>query len=468
MNMKKNLIALGAAVLLGLTGCGANAQVNVEQAGMLSTAAASSDKFAGIVVSENVVEINRDSDKQIQELFVAAGDEVRANEKLFEYDTDTLSLTIDKQELEMDKLEQQIKDLTNKIKDLDKQIKDLNNQIKKEKNKTEKTRLQDLLATVERDRQTANIDLTEANYSKKTLQAEINYNKDMLKNAVVRSPIKGTVRAINETGSPYITIQKAGAYQVKGTLNELSLNAGIMEGVSVTILSRIDPTAFWTGTVSLVDYNTTGSNEYDNMYGNVSDGMTSSTSYPFYITLDSTEGLLLGQHVYIQISAAAIDDDTLRIPEGYVMDLAVDPETFLTIGTVWGVNMDTLTLTKLPVTLGEYDHTYGTYTVVEGITAESYLADPADPGVKEGAAVALRSDLEYMGQTEPAETTLPPETIPGIPPEAADGDPIEDPVSDNNFQVITPETTENAPAEDSGFNGMNGSLVIPTDDPEKQ
>ena len=99
MKMKKNLIALGAALILGLTGCGGQTQVNVEQAGMLTTAAVSSDKFAGVVVSENVVEITRDTDKQIQELYVAAGDTVRVNEKLFEYDSDTLSLTIDKQEL---------------------------------------------------------------------------------------------------------------------------------------------------------------------------------------------------------------------------------------------------------------------------------------------------------------------------------------------------------------------------------
>ena len=108
MDMKKTVIALGAALMLGLTGCGRQAQINVEQAGMLTTAATSSDKFAGVVVSENVVEIDRDAEKQIEELYVSVGDEVRINEKLFEYDTDTLSLTVDKQELELDKLEQQI------------------------------------------------------------------------------------------------------------------------------------------------------------------------------------------------------------------------------------------------------------------------------------------------------------------------------------------------------------------------
>ena len=83
MKMKKTVIALGAALILGLTGCGGQTQINVEQAGMLASAATGSDKFAGMVVSENVVEIERDTETQIEELDVAAGDVVRVNEKLF-------------------------------------------------------------------------------------------------------------------------------------------------------------------------------------------------------------------------------------------------------------------------------------------------------------------------------------------------------------------------------------------------
>ena len=446
MKMKKTVIALGAAMILGLTGCGGQNQVNVEQAGMLTTAATVSDKFAGVVVSENVVEIQRDTEKQIDELYVAAGDVVRVNEKLFEYDTDTLSLTVDKQELELDKLEQQIKELTTQKTNLEKQI------------KSEKKA--DVKATLNLTLRSVQADLTQATYDKDSLKAEITYNKNMLKNAVVRSPIKGTVRSINESGSPYITIQQAGAFQIKGVLNELSLNAGIMEGVGVTILSRTDPTAFWTGMVSMVDYNNASTGEQDNMFGG-GDGMSTSTSYPFYITLDNTDGLLLGQHVYIQISAAAVDDDLLRIPEHYVMDVVMDEETWMTTGTVLGVDMQTQKLIKLPVTLGEFDPTYGTYVILDGITAESYLADPTDAGVKEGAQVYLRSELEYMGQTEPTESipadgeTLPPDEIfPDLEgsdeamgfvpnPDSQDGDPIEDPVNNS------------------------GSLVIPTEDPDK-
>ncbi len=446
MNMKKNWIALGAALMLGLTGCGGQDPVNAEQAGMLAAAASGSDKFAGVVVSENAVEITRDTDKQIEELYVAVGDTVRVNEKLFEYDSDTLSLTVDKQELEMDKLEQQIKDLKTQVTNLEKQI-------KKEKDKNVK-------ATLELSLRTVNADLTQATYDKSTLQAEITYNKNMLKNAVVRSPIKGTVRSIDENGTPYITIQQAGAFQIKGILNELSLNAGITEGVGVTILSRTDPTAFWTGEVSLVDYNNAGSNEYDTMIGSGGDGMSTSTSYPFYVTLSDTDGLLLGQHVYIQVSAAAVQDELLRIPEGYIMDIALDEETFLTTGTVWGVDPEKETLTKLPVTLGEYNPTYGTYVILDGITAEDYIANPAAPGVKEGAAVTLRGELEYMGQTEPVETTAPVGTdLPGEtgeggnpageyqPPAGAEpADPVEDPVNDGG-SLVMPEPDPDKPDE---------------------
>ena len=449
MNMKRSIIALGAALLIGLSGCGKQTQINVEQAGMLTTAATSSDKFAGVVVSENAVEITRDSDKQISELYVSVGDTVRVNEKLFEYDTDTLSLTIDKQQLEMDKLTRQITDLNTQIKNLEKQIKDLDSKIKKEKDKKVKAEYENQRSTLDLQLRSVKADHTQATYDKQTLQAEITYNKNMLKNAVVRSPIKGTIRAINENGTPYITIQQAGAFQVKGSLNELSLNAGIMEGVAVTILSRVDPTQFWTGVVTLVDYNA-GSADEDN-YGYGSDGMATSTSYPFYITLDNTDGLLLGQHVYIQISAAAIADDLLRIPEGYVMDVAMNEETWETTGTVWSVNMETLTLTKTTVILGEYDPTYGTYVILDGVTDESYLADPADPGVKEGAAVHLLGELEYMGQTEPVPTTEP-------TGETGEAD------TDFEAESIPSESEEQ---EDTVVIGI-GSLAMPTEDPDKE
>lgn len=466
MKMKKNVLALGAALLLGLTGCGKQTQINVEQAGMLTTAAVSSDKFAGVVISENAVEITRDTDKQIDELYVSVGDTVRVNEKLFEYDTDTLSLTVDKQQLELDKLTRQITDLNTQIKNLEKQIKDLDSKIKKEKDKKVKAEYESQRSTLDLQLRSVKADHTQATYDKQSLQAEITYNKNMLKNAVVRSPIKGTIRSVNESGTPYITIQQAGAFQVKGLLNELSLNAGIMEGVGVTILSRVDPTQFWTGMVSMVDYNAGSSNEQNEMFGGMGDGMSTATSYPFYITLDDTDGLLLGQHVYIQISAAALGDDLLRIPEGYVMDIVMDEETWLTTGTVWSVDMEKRTLTKTAVTLGEYDPTYGTYVILEGITAESYLADPADAGVKEGAAVHMLDEMEYMGQTEPVPTTLPADSG-GNEGFVDSGDQGQS--GESSMTPVVDITPPQEPQEDATIPpNYSGSLVVPTEDPDKQ
>ncbi len=420
MKMKKQVIALGAALLLSLSGCASDAPVNVEQAGLLATAAASTDKFAGVVVSEDAVKIERDMEQTIDELFVSVGDEVRVNQKLFSYDSDALSLEIDKQELELDKLTNQIKDLTTQVKNLEKQIKN-------EKDKEVKATLQLQLRSV-------NADKTQAEFDKKTLQAEITYNKNMLKNTDVRSPIKGTIRSIDENGSPYITIQKSGAYQVKGMLNELSLNAGIMEGTNVTILSRVDDRT-WSGTVTSVDYNNASGNEYDNNYGMGGNDMSSSSSYPFYITLNSTKDLLLGQHVYIQVAAGAVNDDLLRIPEGYIMDISMSNETFETTGTVWGLNPENGTLTQITVTLGEYDSTFGTYVVLSGIIAEDYLANPADPGCKEGAAVVQRSESEYAGQ-------VPEESLPVGSELPADTDPTEELPDDAPLPVPVPGETE--------------------------
>lgn len=386
MKLKLKLAALSVALGLCLCACGEADPVPVMRADLLTQAAVASDRYAGVVVSENTVEITRESDYVIDEVYVKAGDQVRANEKLFSYDIDELNLTIDKQNLEMDKLTQQIKDYNT-------QIKNLESQIKKETDKEVK-------ATLELTLRSAKADLTQAEYDKKTLQAEINYNKKIVTNAVVRSPIAGTVQSLDENSDPYITIQQTGAYQIKGNLNELSLNGGIMEGVSVTAYSRIDPEMTWTGVVSLVDYNSAGSNEYDSMYG--SGGMSNSTVYPFYVTLDSTEGLLLGQHVYLQINAAVIDDGLLRVPESYILDAAYDEETGLITGAVWAVGEEgTLTLT--PVVLGEFDLVTGAYVVTEGLSHDSYVADPAHPGCAEGAGVSLRDEDVYTGaeETEP-------------------------------------------------------------------
>jgi len=244
-------------------------------------------------------------------------------------------------------------------------------------------------------------ELTQATYDKASLQTEIDYTKGLLENVDVLSPITGTIRKINEDGNgAYITIQQAGAYRVKGLLNEMNMSAGIMEGVGVKIISRLDENQVWYGTVSKVDYENAEQNSMDSMYYGYSSEMTSSSSYPFYIDLESTEGLLLGQHVFVQIATEPMDPDLVWVPEGYLFDMAFDEISFETTASVWAVSAND-TLEERTVSLGMYDMATGSYEILSGLTNRDYIADPADSGCVQGAKVIRRSAEDFSVPEQP-------------------------------------------------------------------
>ena len=101
--MRKKWIAgvVTAAALLGLWGCDNTpaAKVYVQNVGEITGMGAIGvqDAFPGIVVSESVTEIQRDSERTVSMLHVAEGDDVNQGDVLFEYDSEELQLTLDKQ-----------------------------------------------------------------------------------------------------------------------------------------------------------------------------------------------------------------------------------------------------------------------------------------------------------------------------------------------------------------------------------
>ncbi len=397
MKQTKKLIAAALVMSLGLAGCGGGSEVPVQQVSALYQTGAelATDRFAGIVVSENAVEIKREGEKSVKELFVAQGDQVSEGDRLFSYDSDELSLTQDKQQLEVDRLDATIEDKKKQISSVEKELKSASGDAK--------TQLNIQLRQLQTE-------LTQSEYDKEAKKKELDYTKKVLEDVEVKSPINGTIRKINESGEgPYITIQQADAYEVKGTLNELSLAAGIVEGVSVKVISRLDPSKTWSGTVSRVDYNSaqTGSEENQaggfgmsvNGFGGDS-SMSSSTSYPFYIKLDSTEGLLLGQHVYIQMAdGAPASGGGLVIPENYVMNIRYDEKNATNIGEVWVANAQGK-LDSVQVVFGEYDPAIGGYPVVSGLSGSDYIADPTNSNCEEGAKVSYRSQEDFDNGTE--------------------------------------------------------------------
>lgn len=394
--MKKCLTVLLVLALL-LSGCGSDsAAVAVQRADQLALAGRAGERYAGVVVSENVVEITRDSSKRVEELYVEVGQEVTAGDKLFSYDTDELELALEKAQLEVEKM-------TNELADYRQQQEKLEKKLGKTYNESDKVRL-----TLEIN--TLKTTIMEHEYTLKSKDKEIARLQEMLQNVDIVAPVDGTIRKVDEDGQTqsYITIQQSGAYRVQGMLNEMSMGGGIMPGSRVEVHSRVSDQV-WMGTVTAINTADSQQNNNDMYYGNygIVDTMTQSSSYVFDVELDSVEGLLLGQHVYIELFVEAPAMEGLWIPESFLAEMGMNEETFEMTAKVWAENNGRLELRS--VALGMYDPMTGCYEILSGITAEDYLADPANPACEAGAAVSRREPKDF-GTTEADMEAIPEET----------------------------------------------------------
>ena len=124
MNTKKwTCLVAALAMVATLSGCGNNGNAvyvqSVKELGGFG-GIAPGDRFPGMVVSENVTEIDKDNNKTIAEVLVKEGQDVTAGQPLFSYDMDQLQLTLDKQRLEKEQLEATIENYKRQIEDLQK------------------------------------------------------------------------------------------------------------------------------------------------------------------------------------------------------------------------------------------------------------------------------------------------------------------------------------------------------------
>lgn len=407
MKQRWKLWTVGLALLTALSGCGTDTVVPVVQVKLLTQAGQASDRYAGVVISENAAQVQRDQDQTIEELYVAEGDEVHQGQRLFRYDSDELNLQLDKQELELERLEADIKSKNNQVTEVNKELKTATGDTK--------TQLNIQLRQLQTE-------LTEAGYQRDDLKSDIKYTKQMLKNLDVTSPIDGVIRKIDESSDTYILIQQAGAYQVQGRLNELNVNGGLGLGSQVEIVSRVDERLVWTGQVTMIDYGNTSYNDYDTAYG-YADSLSSSSSYPFYVTLDSTDGLLLGQHVYIRLAGVNEGGSgRILVPESYLTDISYDEQTLIRSGTLFCASEEGK-LERREVVLGEYLSDKGCYVILDGVSLEEYVADPDHPGCKAGAKTDLRSSGDFVSEQTEA-TGTPESSVPAqsTPEEGSTGE----------------------------------------------
>ena len=384
MNIKKYLaLVLALTTALTFAGCAGNSNaVYVQSVEELSSmgAIAPGDRFPGMVVSENVTEIEKDGNKTVAEVYVKEGEDVTEGQALFSYDMEQLQLALDKQRLEKEQLEATIENYKRQIEDLQKD----------EKKASANNKLQYTIQI-----QSTQIDLKEAELNLQAKIKEVTHSEDMLNNTTVVSPVTGRITGIQENGTdnygnplPYITIQQAGSFRIKGTLSELQ-RGGIMEGSRLRIVSRTNESQCWMGTVTLVDYESPSQENPNSMYyGNSVDSMSASSKYPFYVELDSSEGLLLGQHVYLQLDTG--DAEGSDYPCISMAFLCYDEE-----GNCYVWVEKNGKLEKRPVVTGEYDMMNDTIEILEGLTTDDYIAFPNEELCTEGAPTT---------RTEPADT----------------------------------------------------------------
>ena len=372
---RTNLIALALcfALMLTLFGCSSSnaGGVYVQSVKDLMDLGGISpgDRFAGVLVSENITEIQKDQDKTVAELLVKEGDDVTEGQALFSYDTDQLQLSLDRQKLELEQLKAAIENYADQIEEL-----------KKERNNAASSDKLEYTVQI----QSLEVELKEAQLNLGAKETAVAQSEQILLNATVCAPVTGRVQAVNDGGYdnygnplPYISIRQAGSYRVKGTIGELQMGS-LMIGARVKILSRTDENQIWYGTVSLIDYeNPHQGSEMDMYYGSNVDEMSSSSKYPFYVELEDSEGLMLGQHVYMEL-----DTGDEEVSSGISISSAFFGYDEDGTMYVWAEGRNGLE--KRIVTLGEYNMAMDTYEVLDGLTENDYIAFPDPELCKEG------------------------------------------------------------------------------------
>ena len=342
-------------------------------------------RYMGTVESQEVKGVNRDSDKKIKELYVKEEDEVKAGDVLFEYDTESM-------ELQLRQLELELTSINNNIATLNQQIASLT---------TEKAAAgPDEQLSYSAQIQNLQAQVNQANYDASAKQLEIDRQKLSMENTKVVAPMDGIIKTINEnnstsssdnnsnydnnnnnnnnssdsTSNAYITIMAKGDYRIKATASELTVRS-MSEGQSMIVRSRVDDST-WTGTVTKIDLEHPDNGNNNDYY--MSSG-TSATKYPFYISLDSTDGLMLGQHVYVEADyGQGSVKEGLWLDEFYIMQ--EDDGAY-----VWAENAKGY-IEKRKVELGEYDENMMRYEILSGLTEDDYIAYPEER-VKEGMKV---------------------------------------------------------------------------------
>lgn len=320
------------------------------------------NKYMGVVESQETWDINLIEGQSVKEILVKVGDEVKIGDVLFEYDQDEMNLKLSQAKLE-------IEEIGNEIENYNSQINALNEE------KANAPSDEQFNYTVQI--QSIQISIRQAEYNRKSKQIELDKLQASVTSAGVTSKINGVVTGINENGEtdnygnpkPFMSVLTTGDYRVKGTINETNVWM-LQVGSPVILRSRVDPDMTWTGTIDSIDTENQMQDNNNMYYMSESDSNMQSSKYPFYISLDSSEGLMMGQHLYIETDVGQdAPRDGVYIYSSYIV---MEDTPY-----VW-VDKGNGKLSKQTVELGEYNEEMDQYEVISGLEKTFYIAWPEE------------------------------------------------------------------------------------------
>lgn len=338
------------------------------------------DRYGGSIEPQATLEVKLENDRTVKECYVKEGDEVEEGQRLFIYDTQDDEDKLAQAEIEIEKAEAEIEVLEKTIEQY-------------EKDKASATDSDDqLMATT--SILTAQNDIKQNEYNIKSKTLEMENLRETIASATVTAEMAGIVQKISDStssssssyyysssgsDSTYITILAAGDYRVKGKINEQNLGQ-IEVGTEMIVYSRVDSSLTWKGVVSEIKTDSTDDDTSESTYYYSSSSSDSgSSNYTFYVELENSDGLILGQHVYMEPDEGQNDArDGLWLEDYYI--LQEDGHAY-----VWLASASNL-IEKHEITLGEYDEELMKYEVTDGLDADDYIAYPSEQ-VEEGAPV---------------------------------------------------------------------------------
>lgn len=317
-------------------------------------------RFSGVVEPQETKEIKADLSKTISDVAVQEGAHVEAGDPLFTYDVESMQLELAQGNVEIERMENEITASKQQI-----------TQLESEK----KSASADDKLTYTTQIQSLETDIAKTEYDIKTKKIELEKLQNTINNATVTAEIAGTVQSLKtveqlqtDGTDVLMKITSDGEFRVKCTASEQNMYM-LYTDEPVTVQSRIDDTS-WNGTISEIG-SEPETNQNDMNYYDGSDDTTAS-KYPFYVTLESSEGLMLGQHLLVSPSMGdTVEKDGIWLYSDYVLT-DEDGKSY-----VWATDSRDR-LEKREVELGQSDEMMGDCEVVSGLSEDDCIAYPSD------------------------------------------------------------------------------------------